>query len=328
MSLRRSLTTAALLVIAAIGGRYYYVYAQAHPATNDAYLDMNVTHIAAQISGPVQTLAVRSHQKVHGGDLLFSIDPAPFRLAVDEAQARLQQAKDALNAADAKVTAAQAQVDAAQATLNETRRHAARVRDLVKKGTVSQDDGDATERALKDAGDSLAAAKAAYVAAVASRGAPGDLNAAVKAAQALLGQAQLDLQHTRVLAPADGILGSVDIRPGGYVDAGKPLFALVETGEVWVDANFKESDLVHIRPGQSAQISVDLEPGRAFRGRVESLSPASGTAFSLLPPENATGNWVKVTQRFPVRIRVLNPAAGLRLGASSEVTVDTTAVPD
>jgi membrane fusion protein (multidrug efflux system) len=160
-------------------------------------------------------------------------------------------------------------------------------------------------------------------AAQAERGAAGDANAPIKAAEAALAQARLDLQHTRVEAPADGVVGELSLRPGGFVNIGTPLFALVETAEVWVDANFKETDLPRIRPGQAAEVRIDLLPGRTFRGRVESLSPASGTAFALLPPENATGNWVKVTQRFPVRVRIMNPIPGLRVGASSEVTIDT-----
>ena len=142
-------------------------------------------------------------------------------------------------------------------------------------------------------------------------------------AEAALGRARLDLKHTRIVAPSKGIIGDLQLRPGGFVTAGRALFALVETDEVWVDANFKETDLPRIRPGQPARVKVDLQPGATFRGEVESLSPASGTAFSLLPPENATGNWVKVTQRFPVRVRILEPVPNLRLGASSEVTVDT-----
>lgn len=328
MKLRRLLI---ILVIVAIGGAaawYYYRYDQAHPSTADAYLSMHVARMAAQVSGPVATVPVHSHQPVSEGDLLFSIDPAAFELAVQQANARLQQARDAVSAANAQVAAAKAQVDAANATLQEVRHHSARVRELVAKGTASKDEGDAAERAFKDARDNLAAARAGLAAAEARRGTVGDDNASVKAAEAALGQAKLDLQHTRIVAPTDGVVGEVDLRPGSFVSAGSPVFALVETGEVWVDANFKETDLVHIRPGQAAKVTVDLLPGKTFEGRVESLSPASGTAFSLLPPENATGNWVKVTQRFPVRVRLLNPVSGLRVGASSEVTIDTAASRD
>lgn len=319
----RAVAITALGVAVAVGGWFYYRYEQAHPSTSDAYVQMHVVRIVAQVSGPVQDLQVRSHQRVKAGELLFTIDPAPFQLAVTQAQAQLQLAQNQLQAADAKVSAAQAQIAAAQANLDEAKKHAERIRALRKQGTVPQDQADAAERALRDSQAALKAAKAEYAAALASRGDEGQLNAAVQAARARLGLAQLDLEHTRVSAPADGVLGEVDLRPGDYVVAGQALFPLVETGHVWVQANFKETDLPRIRPGQPASISVDMVPGRSFRGRVESISPASGTAFSLLPPENATGNWVKVTQRFPVRVQVLDPEPALRIGASVEVTIDT-----
>jgi membrane fusion protein (multidrug efflux system) len=325
--MKRSQTAVILLSVSALGfaAWRYYDYSLRHPTTSDAYLRMHVVQIAPQVSGPVEEVRVRDNQAVKAGDLLFAIDPAPFALAVRQAEARLQQARDALAAADAQVAVAQARVDAAQASFREADRHAARILKLQAKGSASKDQADSAQRTRMDARDSLAAAKAELAAAEAQRGAAGDANAAVKAAEAALGRARLDLQHTRITAPGAGLIGDLDLRPGSFVAAGRALFALVETSEVWVDANFKETDLPRIRPGQPAEVTVDLLPGKTFKGEVESLSPASGTAFSLLPPENATGNWVKVTQRFPVRVRVLDPAPGLRVGASAEVTVDTQA---
>jgi membrane fusion protein (multidrug efflux system) len=137
-------------------------------------------------------------------------------------------------------------------------------------------------------------------------------------------QARLNLSWTQVRAPVAGILSGLELRPGSTVASGQPLFALVDTSTWWINANFKETDLRHIEPGRPADITVDMYPGKHFHGVVDSISPASGSAFSLLPPENATGNWVKVTQRIPVRVRVLDPdpAHPLRIGASSSVTVD------
>jgi membrane fusion protein (multidrug efflux system) len=323
----RNLALVSLLTLVAGGGWWYYTYSLRHPNTTDAYLGMHVVQIAPQVSGQVKQLAVHNNQTVQAGDLLFVIDPAPFELAVHRAEAQLQQQRDAQAAAQARVQAASARVQAAQASFVEQQRHTARVRDLVAKGSVSKDQGDAAEQTLQDARDSQQAAQAELKSAQAERGAVGDANAAIKAAEVTLAQARLNLQHTRVEAPAAGVVGDLALRPGSFVDTGAPLFTLVETGEVWVDANFKETDLPRIRPGQAAEVQVDLLPGQTFQGRVESLSPASGTAFSLLPPENATGNWVKVTQRFPVRVRILQPAPGLRVGASSEVTIDTQADP-
>ncbi len=324
MKIRRVLMLGLLILLGGVVSAYYYEYQEAHPSTSDAYLGMYVVEIAPQVSGSIASVAVHSHQSVRAGELLLQIDPQPYQLAVDKARAVLQQARQSLAASEAQVSAARAQVNSAQANWEEVKRHSDRVLNLVAKGTLSRDEGDTASRLLKDARESLSAAQAELAAAKARRGAPGDDNAAVKAAQASLSQALLNLQYTRVVAPGDGILGAVNLRQGSFVDVGQSLFALVETHEVWVDANFKETDLLRIHPGQPARIQVDLKPDKTFKGRVESLSPASGSAFSLMPPENATGNWVKVTQRFPVRIRLLDPVPDLRLGASSEVSIDTT----
>ena len=324
MKLRHVLIGIPVIAVAAAGGWWYYTYSSAHPSTSDAYLGRHVVHIASQVSGPIQSVQVDNNQAVKSGDLLLTIDPAPFELAVDRAQAQLQRAREDLAAADARVNAAQAQVASAQANAAEAERHANRIKALVAEGSASKDMGDSAQQDRLDAQAALNSAEADLAAASAARGILGDENAAIKAATAALSQAQLYLEHTRIIAPADGIVGNFDLRPGSYLTAGSPLFALVESADPWIDANFKETDLPRIRPGQPASISVDLLPGREFKGRVEGVSPASGTAFSLLPPENATGNWVKVTQRFEVRIRVLDPLPELRVGASAEVRVDTT----
>jgi membrane fusion protein (multidrug efflux system) len=324
MKLRTVLIGVPVIAVLAGAAWWYHSWSSTHPSTKDAYLGRHVVHIAAQVSGPIESVLVHNNQAVKAGDLLLTIDPAPFELAVHRAEARLQQAKDDLAAADARVNAAESKLASAKANASEAETHAKRIEALVAKGSASQDMGDSAEQARLDAQAALNSARAELVAAKAARGALGDDNAAIKAAKAALAQAKLDLRHTQISAPADGTAGDFDLRPGSYVSAGSPLFALVESKDVWVDANFKETDLPRIRPGQPASISVDAVPGRDFKGRVEGLSPASGTAFSLLPPENATGNWVKVTQRFPVRIRVLDPLPALRVGASAEVRVDTT----
>jgi membrane fusion protein (multidrug efflux system) len=149
----------------------------------------------------------------------------------------------------------------------------------------------------------------------------------IQTARLKLAQAQLDLSHSVITAPADGILGEVSIQPGDYIMTGEDLFPMVDSSSVWVAANFKETDLERIHPGQPVSIDLDMYPKQSYRGEVESVSPASGAAFSLIPAQNATGNWVKVTQRFPVRIKVMDKdhTLPLRLGSSASVTIDTTA---
>ncbi len=325
MNLRHLSITLPLVITIATGGWWYLGYADRHPATSNAYIGRHVVRIAPQISGLVQQTAIQTNQAVKSGDLLFSIDPAPFELAVERAAAQFQQAQDNLAAATAQVAVAQAQLAIAETNAQEAIRHADRLKVLVAKGSASQDDGDNAEQQRITTQNALISASATLNVAIATRGAPGADNAAIKSAQTALDQARLDLAHTRITAPADGIIGEFDLRPGSFVSASSPLFALVEHDPVWVDANFKETDLPRIQPGQSATVTVDLLPGRTFRGEVEGLSPASGAAFSLLPPENATGNWVKITQRFAVRIRLLDPLPELRVGASAEVRIDTTA---
>jgi membrane fusion protein, multidrug efflux system len=317
---------AGILVIAALGGGWWYNgYTDSHPSTNDAYLGRHVVRIAAQVGGPIQEVRVSNNQSVKAGDLLLTIDPKPFDLAVQQAEAGLAQAQQELAGAIARVDAAAAQLALAEANAAEATRHAQRVSALVAKGSASKDEGGSAEQAGQDAADALTAARAGLAAAKAARGPLGDRNAAIEEARAVLERARLNLAYTRINAPADGVVGAFDLRPGSTVAAGNPLFALVESQDVWVDANFKETALPRIHPGQTATVTVDLLPGRIFRGEVEGLSPASGAAFSLLPPENATGNWVKVTQRFAVRIRILDPVPELRVGASAEVSIDTTA---
>ena len=155
-------------------------------------------------------------------------------------------------------------------------------------------------------------------------GKAGAQNAAVRAAAAKLAQANLDLKHTRVVAPASGLIANLELRPGSMVQNGVPIFTVIGDADFWVDANFKETELRRVKPGQKAKIVVDMYRDHEFRGEVTSLSGGAGQAFSLLPAQNATGNWVKVTQRVPVRVRVLNPDSNypLRIGTTATVHIE------
>lgn len=197
-----------------------------------------------------------------------------------------------------KAQAAQAQ---ALAELITQQKNTARITSLVKQGQASKSDGDDAQGKLEE------------------------LTAAYNLAKSTLAGAQLDLEHTQITASANGNLTNFVLRVGQVVQAGVYLFALVENHQYWVDANFKETDLKRIKPGQPAKITIDMYPGVTFKGIVEGISAGSGAVFSVLPPENATGNWVKVTQRFPVRIDITSPdpTYPLRAGASCEVVVDT-----
>lgn len=317
------LSVLAVLVAAATG--WYLWQRSYYPATDDAYLNANVIRIAAQVGGPVSRVAVSDQQAVNAGDLLFVIDPAPYTLAVQQAEAQLAQTGSDLSAASAAVQRAREQVTEAQTAYDEAVQDARRVLALAKNGAVSKADSDHATARRDSTRAALKSAQSALQEAIDRRGKTGNSNARTRVAEAQLAQARLDLAHTEVRAPVAGIVSDFDLRPGSNVTAGETLFALVDTGEWWVDANFKETDLHRIRPGQPVVVTLDMYPGATLHGAVQSVSPASGAAFSLLPPENATGNWVKVTQRFPVRIRLPDPdpALALRVGASSSVSIDT-----
>lgn len=314
-------------LILLIGGYFYLQHKKLYPSTNDAYLHAHVVRITPQVTGLISQVLVQDYQIVHKGDLLFTIDPTPFHIALVRAQANVDLAQQQLAAAQATVQAAEATVREKEAFLAEIKKNTKRTLTLVQRGQLPQANADNAHAALKEAKATLAAARADLEKARRDRGKSGKNNAHLRVARAAVAQAKLDLFYTRVYAPANGRLSEIKIRPGTVVTKDITLFGLVEEREWWVEANFKETDLVRIRPGQPATITVDMYPGKVFQGTVNRLSPASGVAFSLLPPENATGNWVKITQRFPVKIIMkTSPDRPLRIGASSTVTIDTTSL--
>ncbi len=312
-----------VLVIASAGGYLLWRHQRLYPHTADAYLGAHVVRIEPRVGGQVVRLPVRDHQQVTQGQLLVTIDERPYRIALQQAQAELKLAQQHQLAAEAALTAAEAAIEQQQAQLDNARRTYQRDRRLLAKHAVSQAQVDGDRDRLHEMQAAVAAQQAGRIQAQRTRG---EAAARIGVAAAALAKARLELSYTSIVAPASGTLGEIAIRPGDILQPGQALFPLIEDQVVWVEANYKESDLSRIRPGQSARIAIDMYPDKTFRGVVESVSPASGVAFSLLPPENATGNWVKVTQRFPVRVRVLREdgAPPLRVGSSCAVTIDTT----
>ena len=318
----------ALLAIGA-GLWWWWQHEKVYPSTDDAYLQANVLTIAPQVGGRVAQVAIAENDHVKAGDLLLQIDPDELQAALTTAQAQYDIARQNAGASDSDVSAADARLVGARAALTEAEisyDRNARLREL---GDVAQAALDQAKAKRDSAQAAVKAAEAALVAAQNKAGTSGDENASVRAALGALTQAQINLDNSRIIAPADGWIANISLRPGQVVAANAPLFSLVEDGDWWVDANFKETDLDRIRPGQPVSLSVDMYPGTVMTGTVESIGAGSGAIFSLLPPQNATGNWVKVTQRFPVRIKLTNkpdhPAMQLRVGASVTATVDTSA---
>lgn len=257
----------------------FRTYCHYYLNTDNAYVNANVVQLAPRITGKVIKLYVKNNQYVKKDQPLFDIDPEPFQLAINSAQAEL-----ALSLAE---------LENSQTTKD-------RKLSLIPKKFLSQQEGDNAITQFKSA------------------------LAKVEEAKAALAEATLNMTYTKVTAPTSGWITNLSLRMGNIVLANQTLFALISDEEFWVDANFKETEMGVVKPGQTAAIVTDLYPHHPFAGVIESISSGSGTAFSLLPPQNATGNWVKVTQRIPVRVRILNPDLKfpLRIGISAEVTVN------
>jgi membrane fusion protein (multidrug efflux system) len=316
-----------VLLAATIGGvLLYWRHTTIYPSTDNAYTGANIVRVASQVSGPVARLYVTDDDKVAAGDPLFDIDPTLYEAALRNARAQFDAA------ASAAGTAADA-LKAAAGKLEDQRKALETALGKYRDAKDAQNSDEPASPAVTDALKSWHDAMQAYDQAEKDFDAEQDKQLTVttptvqlRAAAAGLDKATHDWVKTHVTSPGSGWVSNVSIRPGSVVQAGTPVFALVEDGKWWVDANFKETDLGRIKPGQKATISLDMYPGVTLDGEVESISAGSGATFSVLPPENATGNWVKVTQRFPVRVRITStPAADkpLRLGASATVTIDT-----
>lgn len=298
-------------------------------STDNAYVKADRVMISAQVGGRVTEVLVTQNQAVQQGDVLFRIDTAPLRIALDQARAHLAQVSDGSGANRAAMRESDAALRAAQETERWAAQEFDRQKELRTRGLVAQ-------KALDDASHALAGARAerdrAMAAVEKSRltlgGKAGDAIEQLpdyRAALAAVEQAELDLAHAEVRAPVSGIVGSHDLQPGEYLNVGQAAFPLVAGAPVWIEANFKETDLDRMRVGQGADIRIDSYPGRHWHARVASISPASGAEFSVLPPQNASGNWVKIVQRIPVRLELdAVPADGppLRAGMSADVRVE------
>jgi membrane fusion protein (multidrug efflux system) len=275
------------------------------------------------VSGTVVAVHVQDQQSVTAGDPLFDIDPANYEIALQRAQAQLELARQSASQESAGIASAQATLAQRHAEEQQAASDWSRNQELMRTGFLSTQAGQAARTKLATAQAATKAAEADLVRARSALGHSGEDNAQVLAAAAAVKAAELDLQRTHVTSPVSGIVANFTLRPGNTVTPSVPLFVVISNQDFWVDANFKETQLKEIREGQKAEIHSDVYPDRMFHGTVQSVSGGSGAAFSLLPPQNATGNWVKVTQRVPVRIHVddPDPQHPLRIGTSATVKV-------
>jgi membrane fusion protein (multidrug efflux system) len=311
-------------MLVAGGGYWYWHRGQRYEATDNAYINAHVVRIAAQVTGQVIALQVDENQSVSKDASLLHIDPLPFKIAVERAEAQLQQARFQVQRTTASLHDAEALVRQRVAELKNAVANDARSQDLLANKLVAKEKADLTDTQVKIAEAALDSARARLAAEHANLGSSGDHNESIRQATSALEQAQWDLRNCEVLSPVTGDVTNLSVRAGDVVAKNQTLFAIIDSSEFWIDANFKETQLEHIVPGTEAEIRVDMYPDKVFHGKVDSISGGSGTAFSLLPTQNATGNWVKIAQRVPVKIRVLDldPKFPLRIGTSGSVRVN------
>jgi len=327
--LRLALMFALPLAIVVAGG-WWYVTSGRYVSSDDAYVEADIVTVSSDVSGRVVAVEVHDNEYVKQGQVLFRLDDRPYRAAVERAAAQLAEARLQVEGMRATYRQRLADLAAAQDTLKYQQSEYERQQHLLETHVTSRSDFDAARYRYLTARQQVESVEAQIANILASLGGnpdiPTDQHPLVQGAQAQLDQAQLNLGYTVIRAPANGIVTNVDKFPAGdYLSASTPAFSLVETDHPWIEANFKETKLTHMKPGDQATVSVDAYPDATFKARVTSLSPGTGSQFSVLPPQNATGNWVKVVQRLPVRLAVENPdpAPPLRAGMSAYVDVDT-----
>lgn len=335
---RRPIILLILAVVLLVGGYFgwqRYQFGQTHEDTDDAQVEGDVYPVIPRVAGTVQDVRVNDNQRVKKGDVLVTLDPADYQQRVNAAEAALAAAQANVVAARAAVGTAQASVSAARATIGVSAANRARLQKDLQRSTflrkediIPQSEYDAVQANLASTTAQRATAeqqvKVASQQVAAAQQQVAVAEAVVKQRQADLDNARLQLSYATVTAPANGVVSRKSVQPGQVVAPGQQLMGLVASDSTWIVANFKETQLENMQVGQPVSIEVDAYPHEEFRGHVQSLSAATGARFALLPPDNATGNFVKVTQRVPVKIVLdkLDPEHPLRAGMSVTATVE------
>jgi len=303
-------------------GLYFWLTSGATVSTDNAYVKQDVTAISTQVNGPVVAVHVRENQHVNKGDILYRVDPAPFEAALHAAQAQLAAARLQTNQLYVQAAGTTADISGAQANLAVAQRAFDRQAELMKSGFTTKAAYDDAMNDLAKARTELANAQAQSNNASAAI-APNGNQPQIAAAMAAVEKARLDLQHTVIRAPTSGIVAQSDrLLVGQTAVTGVSMLSIVGDKQAWVEANFKEGDLADMLVGQLADVTFDAYPGIKLKGRVASIGAGTGSEFSVLPAQNANGNWVKVTQRVPVRIAFDGkPPREMIAGLSAEITV-------
>jgi membrane fusion protein (multidrug efflux system) len=319
------------LAFAAKPTLHYYQFMTTHVTTDDAYVDGTVDLISSRVTGTVSQVYVQDNWIVKAGDLLISLDPTDFDVRVERSRANLNRARSMVDQEYAQLTEAEAGQHLAEAQLSQAETDYKRARTLRTVGVVSQEFYEQSETAYRASEANLALAKQEVARSHAALGGADSVDhdrydqAIVRQAEAELKTAELDSGYTKIKAPVGGVVTRKTVHVGHRVQAGEPLMTIVPLDSLYVTANFKETQLTYVRVGQKADVVADIYPDHVFKGHVDSISLGTGAAFSLLPPENATGNWVKVVQRVPVKIvfdDTIPANQQLRLGLSVDASID------
>jgi membrane fusion protein (multidrug efflux system) len=333
---RRLLRVVLLLGVplaAVAAGLHYYAEGGGSVETDNAYVKAHIIAVSAEATGRVTEVAVRDNEKAAAGQLLFRIDAAPFEVAVARADAQLANVRTEVETLRADHRVALAEAREAEERIRFLTVQLERQRRLRERGMVREEAYDEARYNLDAARAHLASVRERATRVLAGLGGdpglPAGRHPRVLEAQAARAAAALELERTRVHAPAAGTVSNLRLQAGEHVARGVAVFSLIQSGERWIEANFKETQLTHMRVGQSARVVADAFPGVEWQVRVSAIAPATGAEFALLPPQNATGNWVKVVQRVPVHFALEQADEGsagrpaLRAGMTVSVSVDT-----
>ena len=318
-----------LPAVALVAGGHYWVKSTRYVSTENAYIKAHHLAISADIDGRAVRVLVRENDRVKKGDLLFELDPEQHKIDISKADAELNGIRNTLDALRAESRTAEAELRDAEQGAGYYRRVFQRQKKLIERGVASRAKYEEAERNLSQARQATRTIGQKIQQVRAKLGGqleiPAEKHPMFLEVMARRQQAALNLRRTRIVAPADGIVGKVSLQAGEYVEEGKAVLPIVQAGENWIEANLKETQLTHVRAGQSARIVIDAYPDHEWTAKVTSISPSTGAELSVLPPQNASGNWVKVVQRVPVRLELdaSHDVLPLRAGMTVSVSIDT-----
>ena len=319
----------AVPLVAIAGGLFWWLSGGRYVSTDNAYVKAHIVQIAPEVAGQIRRVLVHDHATVAAGETLFTIESRPFRLALDSAEAELDAARAQVETLRGTWREAMSELADAEARAAYFLRHSQRQEELAIRGVASVSKRDESQNDARAAADRVSTVREKLQRVLTALNGdpqlPADQHPMVRDKTAARERAALDLARTTVRAPVDGVVVNLRVQQGEQIKAATPLFALVVVSRPWVEANFKETELTHVKVGQKATVVLDTYPDTTWEAVVESLSPATGAEFAILPPQNASGNWVKVVQRLPVKLRLL-PQVGepaIRAGMTATVKIDT-----